>query len=491
MAKKVDFKRPEYTNELPKWETVDDCDKGQQAITQGGETYLPKPNATDTSPENQARYEAYLTRAMFANYTQKTISGLVGEVYSKDPEVELPSTLEVLKEDVDDTGVTLNQQSKKTVRNVLKFGRGALFVDYPQVEGQVSRADQESGKVRPSIVCYDPRCIINWRVAKVGFANKLTLVVIEEEIQVVDPEDEFTTKPQKQWRVLKMEEGIYKREIWVKSDDKTVSTEDFVIVPGSEVYPVKGNGQFWEEIPFIFPGSQNNDPDVDMSPTYDLAVINIGHYRNSADNEESSFLVGQPTLAIAGLTQGWVDKNFKNGVQFGSRAAVLLPEGGSANLVQADPNTIPFAGMEHKEKQMVAIGARIVQDSSVAKTATQAGGERASETSVLSNVSRNVSQAYKQCLLWSWMYSDSNAVEDSEEIKYELNTDYEISRLDPQLLLALVSTWQSGLIDDEEARSKITKMNLGITDLEDWKENLEQNPPGMPEPETFNAGGDE
>ena len=56
-------------------------------------------------------------------------------------------------------------------------------------------------------------------------------------------------------------------------------------------------------IPFIFCGALNNSPDVDKSPVYDIAEVNIAHYRNSADYEESCFIAGQATPVLTGLTQ--------------------------------------------------------------------------------------------------------------------------------------------------------------------------------------------
>lgn len=487
MAKQVDFTRPDYKTELPKWEIVDVCDKGEQSVKDGKKAYLPKPNPTDPSKENTQRYEAYLLRALFVNFTQKTITGLVGQVYAKDPEVKLPTVLDPLIEDVDDTGVTLDQQSKKVVRNVLKFGRGALFVDYPQVaEGDTtSKADIDSGNIRPSIICYDPRSIINWRVEKVGNRNMLTLVVIEEVTNVVDPDDEFVTKAEKVWRVLKLEEGVYKRESWQKRNGSS-GNGSFEIIPDSEFIPTKSNGSVWNEIPFTFVGTSNNDSDIDMSPLYDLSVVNIGHYRNSADYEESSFITGQPMYIFAGLTQGWVDKNFKNGLQVGSRAVQFLPVGASGAILQTAPNSMPFEAMGHKERQMVALGAKIVEDRQTQRTATEASIDKVAESSILANIAKNVSAAYEQALQWSMEFvsgSDGKA-----EIEYQLNTDYEIAKLDPAALQAVIMAWMQMAITEEEMRVRLTKMNLATEDFDDFKSTVGDTPPGLPAPTTPNQG---
>jgi hypothetical protein len=61
------------------------------------------------------------------------------------------------------------------------------------------------------------------------------------------------------------------------------------------VQPKRGDGEAWNYIPFTFVGSVNNDETPDLPPLYDLAVLNVAHYRNSADYEESCYMVGQPT----------------------------------------------------------------------------------------------------------------------------------------------------------------------------------------------------
>jgi hypothetical protein len=480
MPLKVDFQRPEYAEALPKWDLVDDCDSGQQSIKRETTDYLPKPNPTDLSSENDARYEAYLLRAVFANYCQRTITGLVGQVYSKQPTVKLPPILDQLIDNVDGTGISLDQQSRKAVRSALKTGRGALLVDYPLTSGEVKKADA----VAASIICYDPKSVINWRIEKVGNQNKYTLIVIEESVTKVDPEDIFRTSMVKQWQVLELIEGVYTRSRWEKV--KGVKGEmQFQVIEDSISIPRKGNGQTWDQIPFTFIGANNNDSEIDQSPTYDLAILNIGHYRNSADYEESVFVVGQPMYLISGLTQGWVDENFKEGFQVGSRRALMLPAGGSGAIVQPAANSLAFEAMRHKEEQMVRLGAKIVEASGVQRTATEAGMDEASENSVLSNVARNVSAAYEQALLWAWEYMES-AAGNSDDIVYELNSDYEISALDPQLLAGVIQAWQSGALTESEMRKKLEKTNLAFEDFNDWRDQLDDNPAGLP---SANEGG--
>ena len=66
---------PLYPDALERWQLVEDCVKGSQAVKKRKQDYLPKPNddldqgqTTESQAEydsNSARYSQYLLRAMF------------------------------------------------------------------------------------------------------------------------------------------------------------------------------------------------------------------------------------------------------------------------------------------------------------------------------------------------------------------------------------------------------------------------------------------
>lgn len=87
----VAFERKELRERKADYQLIADCIAGERAVKHRKTKYLPQPNPDDVSPANVARYEAYLTRAVFYNVTQRTLSGLVGEVFRRDPVAELPT----------------------------------------------------------------------------------------------------------------------------------------------------------------------------------------------------------------------------------------------------------------------------------------------------------------------------------------------------------------------------------------------------------------
>lgn len=445
----VTFTRKEYQDMLPIWQQVDRVCAGEKAVKAAGEDYLPKPNPLDKTDANKKRYDQYKLRAVFYGATARTLEAMVGLVYRR--KAQLTTPIKGIDMDVDGAGVSIYQQSQAVLESVMKGGRHALWVDNPdlkQFEGNgiadaanPKKKELEDLGIRPTILERDAMCVINWRTAMIRGKLKLTLVVLSEVAQEVT-EDGFGLKDIKQYRVLRLGQS-YSVEIWREKERGKWEID-------SEYSPLMGNGKPWTEIPFTFVGAKNNDADVDKAPLYDLSVLNIAHYRNSADYEESVFLTGQPTLVATGLDQTWADKYFADGKAYlGSRGGLPGPEGSSFDLLQADPNTLAKEAMDQKEKQMGALGGRLLTKGEAVKTATEAQGDQESEHSVLSLGAENVSSGYTQALKWAEMFVDEKAIS-KEDTEFLLNTDFLSARLDPQMIAALISAFQSGKLPESD-----------------------------------------
>lgn len=463
----VSFVRPELSKLFPLYYLIRDAIAGEPTVKAARTTYLPMPNAEDQSKENKARYEAYLKRAVFYNVARRTLFGLVGQVFMRDPVIKVPALLNPLVANATGSGINLTQLAKKAVSVNLAYSRGGILVDYPTTEGQggASIADLESGNIRPTLYVYNPTEIINWRTTDRGAEEILSLVVLFETWCVQD--DGFEMKMSGQFRVLRLDEnGEYIHEVWrepnpTKADGAKIPKGNYTI---HETFkPTDAQGKRLREIPFMFFGSENNDANPDNPNFYDLASLNMAHYRNSADYEESCYVVGQPTPVLIGLTEEWVTNVLKGVVAFGSRGGIPLPSGADAKLLQAEPNTMLKEAMDTKERQMVALGARLVEQKEVQRTATEAELEAASEGSTLSTATKNVSAAFEWALKWAarWVGQPDSWV------KFELNTDFDIARMTPDERRILIEEWQKGAITFEEMRTGLRK--AGVATEEDAK----------------------
>lgn len=453
----VTFKRPELEEMEDIYRLIKDVLAGEDAIKAQGYTYLPKINSGDNSDENTLRNRAYHERAVFYSATERTVKGLIGEIFTKAPEIEVPEGLNETVEDVSGAKVSLIQASKKAAEYALAYGRLGLFVDYPSSNSN----DVLAGKAAPSINTYEPWRILNWRCEKRGSQNVYSLIVLQE--SWIREVDEFEVAIETQYRVLRLgkslsndlpgmsdDPDVFTVEVWRESEGDTVIFESY--------QPTGADGKNLTRIPFVFIGSENNDSEVDNPPIYPLAKMNIHHYMNSADYEETVFQTGQPTLYFSGLDKRWVDEVLKGKITLGSRAAIPLPPKATAGILQINPNTLPMEGMNHKEKQMAALGAKMVELSLVEKTATEVSIESSSDKSILVSVADNVSDGYKRALEYCTIYTG----EDNSNIKFKLNTNFRITNLTPDARRNLVEHWMSGAISFTEMRRGLRDSGLEL-----------------------------
>lgn len=456
----VTFQRQDFNDALADWQLVSDVCEGQRKVKGKKDQYLPLLNGDDRSRDAEIRYLRYLDRAVFYNATGRTLEGLVGAVFKNDPVLKVPASLDYVKSNVDGQGISIAQQAKDTIAEVLKKGRHALYVDYPTTQGATTVSQRASGEFNATIKSIRADSVVNWKTTSKGSRIMLSLVVMKE-VSEEDTEDGFGLDQIDQYRVLSLFQDVYVVEIWRKDDSGTWFIHDLY-------QPLDGTGKPWNEIPFTFVGAENNDSAIDKAPLLDLANLNIAHYRNSADYEDSAFFVGQVQPFITELDEEWRDWLEKNGIVIGSRVPILLPKGSIFGYAQAEPNMISFEAMKHKEEQMKSLGARLLEKGLAVKTATQANSENASEHSVLSLVVSNVTEAYWQCIEWVARFMNT-----SEAVEFSINTEFVDHNLDPQVLTALVSAWQTGKLVSQHDIWKYLK-KVGVIDSEKTDDEIEE-----------------
>lgn len=459
----VEFVLPEVQSRLLQWELIRAAVDGEEAVKKLGDRVLPRPNAADKSAANLARYDAYLFRAFWYGFSGRTLTGLTGYVFAKEPVVKLPATLAVLETNVDGAGVTLAQQAKATMERVLAYGRAGLLVDYPSVQEATTQQQVIDGNISPTIVLYEPWQITNWRYSFVGSKAYLDLLVLKETASERSTDNEFEPKTITQYRVLTRDESGVKGRIFRQSADGG----EFQEVVNMTYEPKDQSGNPLKEITFTFVGAKNNDSAVDAPPLGDLVSLNYAHFRNSADYEDSCYLVGQPTPWVSGLSESWAKEILGDEIQLGSRAVLRLPVGGAAGLIQAESNSLPKEAMEMKEKMAVALGAKLVEQKEVQRTATEAGMSHASEVSTLTAAATNVFLAYKTALGFCGLFVGA----DTALLEFDLAEPLTRDIITPEQATALLGMWQGGLIDFEEARWSVKKAGLAWKEDEEVKEN--------------------
>ena len=468
----VDTPCAEYSKNVNKWKLVRDCDAGSSAIKSrakgaegmlgglAGTAYLPPPNANDGSADNKLRYRAYVERASYVNFTGHTKEGMLGMVFRRPSTIEVDPSVEYMLDDANGDGLSLEQMIKDAAGETLMVGRYGLLVDYPSAPEGLTDAEVRALELRATILPYPAESIINWRTQNIGGVKRLALVVLREPTMKYS-DDGFEAIECIYHRVLRMEDGIYVQNLYDENNElisfgvSQETDDDEYYSAEYNIYPRKSDGSLWDEIPFVFIGSINNDETVDKAPLYDIAELNISHYRNSADYEESSFLVGQPTPVFVGLTQSWVEQNMSAGIAMGSRSGILLPEGGNAMLLQAGENQMPLKGMEIKEMQMVKIGARIIHDQGGLETAEAAKIRFSGQNSKLGSIIINIEEGFYKCLNWAMQFMGGTA-----EPVIQVNKEFYDATINPQLLIAQMQLLDRGVIARDDVRDYMRRGSL-------------------------------
>ncbi|MGX0957401.1 hypothetical protein AB7M18_003529 [Pseudomonas viridiflava] len=449
-------KRQEYDQALPGWQLVKRCVAGPREVRKYDE-YLPMPDPLNQSDENKARYQQLKKRAMFLNVVGRTRTGLLGAVFRKTAEVELPTPIQYLLENASGDGASLEQLSKESVGECLDTGRGGFLVDFPKVElpeGRTSLTKAESFGRQAFIHFYPAESIVNWLEDVINGVKRLVLVVLHEKVNERSLDGfEFTTKDQ--YRALMLKDGKYVQSIHTSDDPE-----------GDESEPTDKNGKPFGHIPFHFFGAQNNDASIDKAPLEDLADVNILHYGNSATVEESGFISSQPTLFI---TSDFQPDEFKklnpNGMHIGSRRGHMLGKAGSAVMLQANETQLARELMKDKEDQMLMIGARIVQQGNGAETAEAVRIRYSSDNSVLGTIAGNVSEAIKLAL-----FDAQRFMMDAVDIKgtvFWLNQEFFDQVMDAQAILAQMQLWQQGIIAKTDLRTNLRQSGVIESDRTD------------------------
>jgi hypothetical protein len=425
----IDTQHTSYKLMIDEWQKIDDIVKANNV-----EDYLVELNPNDTSADNTTRNEQYQDRAIFYRISGQTVQGMVGSIFRKWPSSNVPDSLSYLAENADGAGVSIYQQSQALCGDVLQKGRSGLLVSFPHTEGQVSQADMVDGRVVATIHRFEPEQIINWRTTRDGSRVKLSLVVIQEATEEPEESDPYYTESVNVIRELYLEDGIYWERLWREGDNGWEVKEEYM--------PLDYQGNPWQEIPFIFVGSENNDPSPDLPPMSGIVDLNIGHYRNSADFEDSVWFCGQAQPWMSGITQDHVNLLHKNNMYVGSRNMIGVPEGEQFGFAQASPNPLVKQAMEDKVQMMIALGARMMQTGSATKTASQIMTEREAQTSLLALVASNTSEAYTRCLQWAGRYM---GIEDPE-MHYTLSQEFLALTADPQMAQMVMQGFLQGTV---------------------------------------------
>jgi hypothetical protein len=454
----------DYIANASKWKKIRDV------LAANCRSYLRDVSSSETDQDyKKQRQEEYETGGVFYNFTKRTLSGMVGAVMRKPAEVLLPADVEYLLTNCDGAGMGIEAQSQDTLREVDSVGRAGLLVDAPETAA-ATMAEQNAGQLNPRIQLYTAENIINWRRSRKGSTQVLTLVVLREPYEYQAANNEFDWLQGEQYRVLEIVDGKYRQRLFV-FDSAGAQVGDSV----EPVIPMV-KGKPLDYIPFQFIGSDNNDESIDPAPLETMSDINIGHFRNSADVEDSAFYQ-QGTLILApgeNMSGQMFKELHPNGLRMGARIGYNLGAGGSAQIVQPDPNNLSFELMRSKEDQAVKAGAQLITPT-VQITAEASRLQRGADTSIMATIAINVSKAYEQAIKWCGAFLGQQYTD--EDVTFELNMEFFLTQMGAQEIMAWLGLRNAGIMPDRAMWAAFRAAGITNWTDEEIEAELERQPP--------------
>ena len=433
--KGVNSKHRRYEKYLDAWEKCRVVSEGSETVKSYGSAYLPR--LTD---QRQEDYEAYKNRALFFEGTTRTVQGLVGMMFAKEPMI----TNEKKDDFIDKLMIgfeTFKTFLKKVSTEVVTVGRCGVFVDM---------ADEGD----PYLVVYKAEDILNWRYANIQGKLRLTLLVLREELKSYSSFQEVSVEA---CRVLKIDTYtmIYSQELYIRKDPKDKSADsEWILVAGYPIFPQQ-TGRNLQEIPFYFINVNGNSPEPERPPLSGLVNVNLSHYVNSADLEHGRHFTGLPTPWVSGF-----DTNQSGKLKIGSQTAWV------SSKVDAKAGYLEFTGsglstlenaLKEKQEMMIILGARLLESSKkISESADNQTARKQGENSILANIADSVSDGITHAIGFAAEWSNL----EPNDYKIEIYKDFAALNADAPLLSALMGAMQGGLISHDTFFYNAKRMGL-------------------------------
>jgi len=415
-----------YAERTVQWAKIRDVIDGEDKIKNQGQTYLPKPSGMTGNKQ----YDAYKLRTAFYPICERTMRGLTGMVFRHAPVLEIPERMEPMRENLTTDGYSFEVLAEEVVREVLTVGRYGILPDFPVYN--------EASNVLPHFATYFAEDIINWEQAFIEGKKVLTRIVLRDDIDNTFGDDtvqylELILNQAGQYEVRK-----WKVEVSEQQSVSGIGSTKNIFMTEATVPLI--NGAPLNRIPFVFINTFDLRPDIEKPPFLDLANVNLGHYRNSADYEHALYLTAQPTAWIAGQ----LDET-KKPTSIGSGTIWYLPEDTKVGMLEFTGAGVESqrAAMQDKETRMSSLGAQMIKTESRSnETAETARLHGRGETSLLTNAVNMSAAGLRMAFRISAEWVGAKV----EEVDAKLNKDFVETRLAPEEVNAIVKAWQGGAI---------------------------------------------
>lgn len=432
------FTNWDYNNWRMIWQAIRHAMIGEVEIKRHGLTYLPQPDGMDAD-----QYSAYLDRAVFYNMVYRTVTGLTGAIFRRDPRLlnAGPRLMQVIDR-ISKDGLSMAVFAKVITQEMLSVGRYGVLVDKSATEGP---------NVRPYLAGYTCENILDWSTIEIDGRDEYDYILLREfdtdrRLFILEGTE---AKPNSNYGGLYFNYRIL-RLTWDEEFQRHVYQQEFYSTPGDdadlsatpEVFTPMMFGRPMERIPFRFFNSTTNLPDVEKPPILDILTLNMSHYKTYAQLEHGRFYTANPVYYVTG---GQEDDSYHIGPsvvwEIGSDEKAGIIEFNGQGLKSLEN------ALEVKETQVASLGGRLLGDSNTAgQSDNQIKLKDRNEQSLLLNVTTVINENFTFLLrvVSDWMNEGGQS-----QLVFRVNQDFLLDQAAAREFRAITMMYQANILPIE------------------------------------------
>lgn len=453
----------DYTNWRDIWRSIRHAMIGEIEVKKWGKFYLPMPEGMD-----DGQYAAYLDRAVFYNMVYRTVTGLTGAIFRRDPRlISAGPKLKKLVKRVSKDGLSLDIFAKVVAQDMLSVGRFGVLAD---------KANSDDPLVQPYLAGYTCENILDWTTQEIDGRDEYDYILLREFItdrrMVIFEGDSPQPNPSygqlfNAYRVLRL--------LWNDFDNRWEYVQEFYARDAADAdmteVPIVSKplifGVPMKRIPFRFFNATTNLGDIEKPPVLDILTLNMSHYKTYAQLEHGRFYTANPVYYVTGADE-------EDEYHIGPSVVWEIANGEKAGLIEYSGSGLKSLenALCTKEDQVASLGGRLLGDSSSAgQSDNQVKLKDRNEQSLLLNVTTVLNANFTDLvqILAAWMN------EENEDTEYRVNQDFLLDAAAAREFRAITMMYQAGIMPIEIIYEYFLKADVipEYVDLETFKKMLE------------------
>ena len=412
----------------PSFQISRDCLEGLHKVRSRGQEYLPKLPLQEWD-----EYESYAKRAVFYEAPARLRDTYLGLVTRSLPVLTYErAELEPYFNTIMASGQNTYMLSKIVMTEILSSGYCAVLTDFPRDNEQLSEAEARKRNVRPFASFYSAENVFTPEFGVLDNVQIIKSVRLKEgDRRIVE---------------CRLDDaGFYEQQIFEQING--------VWTPGEIIQPVTSDGRL-TEIPIEIISLETDHTKRPKPPLLPICDLALSLYADSADVQQLTKTVAFPTMYAAGMQVDDDDTGSADDKVAKGRKQPVMQLGAGMYIFedpQASLNWLEHSGagyqamksnMDAKIEMMAKLGSSML-------TTDKAAAE-AAETVALRNFSSNASLIDMVRIVSTHLTNVLQRTADllgiEDEVTLQLNTDFDLSKVDLSDLSPLSVAINSGML---------------------------------------------